>query len=196
LLLIGLAIVDLRKRKDRQSLSPETLWLICWSLGGLLVMSLIPSKRVDRIFPVIPPMCLLIAAQLRGRNLRWATAALLLSILYAGGYSAFKVYTGYRDHRGALVGFGAMVRDEAARHEWRYEVVKTNDEGLLLYLGKLHFVPPAEAIARWERGELDALVGPDNPNWLHSLQPAPVHYSIAPREEQRSTGANYVLYIR
>jgi hypothetical protein len=45
-------------------LSPETFWLICWSLGGLLAMSLIPSKRVDRIFPVIPPLCLLAAAQI------------------------------------------------------------------------------------------------------------------------------------
>jgi len=31
------------------------------------VMSLIPSKRVDRIFPVIPPLCLLLAAQVGRR---------------------------------------------------------------------------------------------------------------------------------
>ena len=31
-------------------------------------MSLIPSKRVDRIFPVIPPLCLLLAAQVATRN--------------------------------------------------------------------------------------------------------------------------------
>ena len=31
-------------------------------------MSLIPSKRVDRIFPVIPPLCLLLAAQIASRN--------------------------------------------------------------------------------------------------------------------------------
>mgnify|MGYP006920623902 CR=1 FL=1 len=35
--------------------------------GGLIVMSLIPSKRLDRIFPVIPPLCLLLAAQISGR---------------------------------------------------------------------------------------------------------------------------------
>jgi hypothetical protein len=28
------------------------------------VMSLIPSKRVDRIFPVVPPLCLLLAAEI------------------------------------------------------------------------------------------------------------------------------------
>jgi len=33
-------------------------------------MSLIPSKRVDRIFPVIPPLCLLLAAQVASRNSR------------------------------------------------------------------------------------------------------------------------------
>jgi hypothetical protein len=31
-------------------------------------MSLIPSKRVDRIFPVITPLCLLLAAQIASRN--------------------------------------------------------------------------------------------------------------------------------
>ena len=46
-----------------REMSPETFWLLCSSLGGLIVMSLIPSKRVDRIFPVIPPLCLLLAAQ-------------------------------------------------------------------------------------------------------------------------------------
>lgn len=49
--------------ESRQKMSPETVWLICWSLGGLLAMSLIPSKRVDRIFPIIPPLCLLLATQ-------------------------------------------------------------------------------------------------------------------------------------
>src|SRR5204863_9591510 len=67
-LLIGLAIVDLRGRGWRVrsafiETSPQTIWLICWSVGGLLLMSLIPSKRVDRIFPIIPPLCLLAAVQ-------------------------------------------------------------------------------------------------------------------------------------
>jgi len=49
-------------------MSPETFWLLCWGIGGLIVMSLIPSKRVDRIFPVIPPLCLLLAAQIASHN--------------------------------------------------------------------------------------------------------------------------------
>jgi 4-amino-4-deoxy-L-arabinose transferase-like glycosyltransferase len=67
ILLIAIAIFDLASRRWRigtafREMSPDTFWLLCWSLGGLIVMSLIPSKRVDRIFPVIPPLCLLLAA--------------------------------------------------------------------------------------------------------------------------------------
>ena len=72
-LMIAIAFFELRSRNWRfrfvfREMSPETFWLLCWSIGGLIVMSLIPSKRVDRIFPVIPPLCLLLAAQLAPRN--------------------------------------------------------------------------------------------------------------------------------
>jgi 4-amino-4-deoxy-L-arabinose transferase-like glycosyltransferase len=71
-LIIAIAMVDLRTQNWRlrsvfREMSPETFWLVCWSLGGLIAMSLIPSKRVDRIFPVIPPLCLLLAAQVGSR---------------------------------------------------------------------------------------------------------------------------------
>jgi hypothetical protein len=67
-LIIAVAVLDLRSRGGKvraafREISPETFWLLCWSLGGLLAMSLIPSKRVDRIFPVLPPLCLLLATQ-------------------------------------------------------------------------------------------------------------------------------------
>src|SRR6476659_6155391 len=72
-LMIGIAALDFRSRNWRlrslfREMYPETFWLLCWSIGGLVVMSLIPSKRVDRIFPVIPPLCLLLAAQMMPRN--------------------------------------------------------------------------------------------------------------------------------
>src|SRR5262249_14344761 len=68
-LIVALAILHFASRRRRigaafRGMSPATFWLVCWSLGGLIVMSLIPSKRVDRIFPVIPPLCLLLAAQI------------------------------------------------------------------------------------------------------------------------------------
>ena len=52
-----------RMRDALRNIPADIFWLICWSLGGLIVMSLVPSKRVDRIFPVVPPLCLLLGAQ-------------------------------------------------------------------------------------------------------------------------------------
>ncbi len=71
-LMIALAIANLHSRKWQlrsvfRDMSPETFWLLCWSMGGLIVMSLIPSKRIDRIFPIVPPLCLLVAAQIGSR---------------------------------------------------------------------------------------------------------------------------------
>ena len=175
-LMIGIAALDLRSRNWRlrsvfREMSPETFWLLCWSIGGLIVMSLIPSKRVDRIFPVIPPLCLLLAAQIMvgtprcgvrsaqrtdptfGPWQRWCCA-----ILFTGGYTGWKVITGYRDHRNALAIFGRNIRHEAESHHWRYEVVSAKDEGMLLYLRKTHFVDPTDAITAWNAGNLDALV--------------------------------------
>lgn len=132
-----------------------------------MVMSLIPSKRVDRIFPVIPPLCLLAAGQIgnrsvsevgRARVLRWSAVAFLLSVLCAGGYSVFKVFTGYRDNRDALVKFGQAVRREAAAHRWRYEIARSSNEGMLIYCDRLHFMKPESAVTEWNRGNLDALI--------------------------------------
>ena len=134
-------------------------------------MSLIPSKRVDRIFPVIPPLCLLLAAQINGRDaaLRRPDGAAdgatsgpagsaVFAIFFTGGYTGWKVITGYRDHRDALAVFGRNVRHEAEAHHWRYEVVSAKDEGLLLYLRKTHFIEPDGAVTEWNAGNLDALV--------------------------------------
>jgi hypothetical protein len=73
ILLIAIGVVYLAARRWRigaafREMLPETFWLVCWSIGGLIVMSLIPSKRVDRIFPVIPPLCLLLASQVSRSN--------------------------------------------------------------------------------------------------------------------------------
>ena len=61
LLALALPIASENVRR-RIKTDPGTLWLACWALGGLLCMTLIPSKRVDRIFPVIPPLCLLLVS--------------------------------------------------------------------------------------------------------------------------------------
>jgi hypothetical protein len=196
ILLIAIASFDLASRRWRigtafREMSPDTFWLLCWALGGLIVMSLIPSKRVDRIFPVIPPLCLLLAAQvasylscsygsvsrvsttvdsdLTGRGPvaignrathihRWTAVALIVSILFTGGYVTWKTIAGYRDRRDALAIFGRDVRREAEARHWRYEVVSTKDEGVLLYLQKAHYIQPDDAVAEWNAGNVEALV--------------------------------------
>ncbi len=148
-------------RRAMHKLSPETWWLLCWSLGGLIVMSIVPSKRIDRIFPVVPPLCLLVAAQFTSMKsrARWFVLALLLSILLTTSYFGYaKIYRGYRDHRDSLAIFGKDVRDAARKNHWRYEVVTAHDGGLLLYLDRTQFIDAERAIAMWDAGEVDALV--------------------------------------
>ena len=235
-LMIGIAAVGLRSRNWRlrsvfREMSPETFWLLCWSIGGLIVMSLIPSKRVDRIFPVIPPLCLLLAAQVAPRNscshgpagrssrsiesdetahravatrtalarvYRWSAIALAFAILFTGGYTGWKVITGYRDHRDALAVFGRNIRHEAEAHHWRYEVVSAKDEGLLLYLRKTHFVKPADAITEWNTGNLDALVASKEKAavLMRDLQGAALSQLQSNEREQNQQGRGYVLITR
>ena len=211
LLLLAIGFADLYSRKRPagagsafREISPEVFWLLCWSLGGLIVMSLIPSKRVDRIFPVIPPLCLLLAAQIgRVGALRrpdaatrrpYLAMALVFAILFTGGYTISKVISGYRHHRDALAVFGSNVRRDAKTHHWRYEAVSAKDESLLLYLQKTRFIEPAEAITEWNRGNLDALVASMQkaPGLVRDLRDATLSdlKSTARKEEQEKS---YVL---
>ena len=134
ILLIALVVLKwsaekMKLRERWQRASPEIIWLAAWSLGGLLVMSLIPSKRVDRIFPIIPPLSLLVAAlfsriasdeKLRGRAMRWSAMAIAFSVVFCAGYAAIKTTDAFRHDRGALVRFGHAVRKEADAHGWQY----------------------------------------------------------------------------
>jgi 4-amino-4-deoxy-L-arabinose transferase-like glycosyltransferase len=219
ILLIAIAIFDLASRRWKigaafGGMLPDTFWLVCWSLGGLIVMSLIPSKRVDRIFPVIPPLCLLLAAQVSGSlgaqrrsdgPSRTGVAAwqpylaigLVFAILFTGGYAIWKAVTGYRDHRDALATFGRDVRHEAEAHHWRYEVVSAKDEGLLLYLRKTHDIDPDSAVVAWNTGSLDALVVSTEkaPGLMIQLRGAAVsQLKLSERKKEQGTG--YVLITR
>jgi hypothetical protein len=245
ILLIAIAIFDLASRRWRigtafREMSPGTFWLLCWSIGGLIVMSLVPSKRVDRIFPVIPPLCLLLAAQVGRRVLcshgcvsrvstsvdsdltshppspgygevrrsvttencathicRWTAGALILAIFSTGGYVAWKVIAGYRDHRDALAVFGRDVRREAETRHWRYEVVSAKDEGLLLYLQKTHYIKPNRAVAEWDAGNLDALVAPtENARALMPQLRDATASQLKLSERRKEQGTGYVLITR
>ena len=216
ILLIAIAIFDLASRRWRtgtafREISPDTFWLLCWSLGGLIVMSLIPSKRVDRIFPVIPPLCLLLAAQVSSGvgSLRrpdgpnrtawhpYLATALVFAIFFTGGYATWKVVTGYRDHRDALAIFGRDVRREAEARHWRYEAVSAKDEGLLLYLQKMHYIEPDRAVAEWNAGKLDALVASTEKatRLIPQLRGATVS-QLKSSDRKKEQGISYVLITR
>jgi 4-amino-4-deoxy-L-arabinose transferase-like glycosyltransferase len=151
LLTLGLLVVALRKTKAATgkllgNLSPEMFWLIAWALGGIVVMSLIPSKRVDRIFPAIPPLCLLLAAQIKAimadnviRARQIAAFAIIFGAVFTGAYAAMRVIDGYGNDRDALVKFGREVRRIAAAEHLRYEVLPARDESMLLYLERPRF---------------------------------------------------------
>ncbi len=177
LLLIGFGFAARRKNDDGSTesrpprLSPETFWLVAWSLGGLIVMSFVPSKRIDRIFPIVPPLCLLLAAVIVAcREREWLRAivdrvcavAIILSVVFTTGYTARKIVLAGREQRQAFPMFGRAVLKEVSQHHWRYGVIGGEDEGMLLYVRRTAFLEPEQAIAGWNGGKLDALVVPDD----------------------------------
>jgi 4-amino-4-deoxy-L-arabinose transferase-like glycosyltransferase len=144
---------------------PASLWLVCWAVGGLLFMSLVPSKRFDRIFPVLPPLCLMLvalydrAARAKPQHFeRLATAAVTLAIFCSGGYAGYKVIDGYRTQQGALVSFGKQVREMTAVHPDRLAVVNAKDEGMAMYTGATRFTSADDAVDLWRAGRIDWLL--------------------------------------
>ncbi len=169
--LLGAKKQRLKIRDSLRAVSPETFWLLAWSLGGLLVMSFVPSKRIDRVFPIVPPFCLLVAVQvaefrrrekLRAITERCCTIAVVIACLFTTGYAAERIILGYRQHSDAFATFGYAVRKEAAAHGWSYEIVGGEDEGMALYVRRTEFLEPDQAAAEWSSGKLDGLVVPDD----------------------------------
>lgn len=206
LLLIGFAFVARKKNDDRPvKLSPETFWLLAWSLGGLIVMSIVPSKRIDRIFPIVPPLCLLLAAavaalreQERRRAIvdRWCAAAVIVAVVFTSGYTARKIFLANQEHRDAFAVFGREVVKETTAHRWRYGVIGGEDEGMLLYVRRTEFLEPEEGAAAWNSGKLDALVVPDDEieELLPRLQGAPK--KLLTSGPAGSYGKRYFLLVR
>lgn len=205
-LLIGFGAFFWRRRG--RIMRPETLWLVCWSVGAILLMSVIPSKRVDRIFPVVPPLCLLLGAQVaaaaevehwRAKMRPWLAGALIFALVFTGGYVAWKIGQARHAQSDALVQFAREVRQQAEKHRWRYEVVGGREEGLLLYLRHAHFVKADAALQQWGAGQLDALIVRNQPvrDWRALLPGAQLllvsgksddveQYSLFVRNEKRS----------
>jgi 4-amino-4-deoxy-L-arabinose transferase-like glycosyltransferase len=211
--ILGIAFVVLKWSAGKTRLgqwwdraSPEIVWLIAWSIGGLIVMSLIPSKRVDRIFPCVPPLALLIGAlfyrlasheTLRGRVTRWSAMAVAFAVVFCTGYAAIKTVDGFRQDRGALVRFGHVVRKEVDAHGWQYDVVGGEQEGLLLYLERSRFVRPDEVVEHWNAGIIDAVIAPEEerPRLLHDLEGS-IPSRIRSWRENDTNTPRYILLSR
>ena len=122
--------------------------------------------------------------------------ALIVSILFTGGYVTWKAFVGYRDRRDALAIFGRDIRREAEARHWRYEVVSAKDEGVLLYLQKTHYIQPDDAVAGWNAGKLDALVvSMEKAAVLVPQLPGAVSRSKS-SERKEEEGMSYILIVR
>lgn len=152
------------QKKVRQALrtDPGCVWLVCWIAGALLVMSVIPSKRPDRIFPLIPPLALLLVCAVREARLSRAILPTVVAaaVVMTGGYAAWNVWSGYGKHESALVGFGKRFGAVAADRAARFAVVYGQDEGMLLYTRTLQFTSLNLALNDLKARKINALILP------------------------------------
>ncbi len=192
LLLIALPVASQNVRKAIRE-RPEVLWLVCWALGGLLLMTFVPSKRVDRIYPVVPPLCLLLvsfvaACQCGAKVRAWTGACVLAAVLFAGCYFAGIVWIGTLAHDDRLVNLGSSVRDIAGSRT--FAMVDSRDEGMVLYTDAPEFLKPREAAELWKAGKIDALLAPERALPNLPEMPAPVLEASGKREPR------YFLFLR
>jgi 4-amino-4-deoxy-L-arabinose transferase-like glycosyltransferase len=198
--LLGLALPIVSENVRRKIRSdPGTLWLTCWALGGLLCMTFVPSKRVDRIFPVVPPLCLLLVCMVSacqcGKRIRaWCGAAVVLAVITVCGYFLTLVFVGYKSNDDALVRFGREVR-KATREAGvvKIGVVEGWDEPMVIYCDAGSYLRPVRAMRAWNNGDIDALVVPERRIPDPSLLPFPTLDS-GPISKQKET--RYLLFLR
>ncbi len=167
-LLLGVFMFTVtRHRRSAWRSDPALLWLLCWTFGGLIFMELVPSKRFDRIFPVVPPACLLLAGlarhlpegQWRGQSVRrLAIFCTVVGITIATGYAGWRIVESFQGDARALVRFGQQVATEVADRHDQLAVVAARDEGLLLYCQQPRFTLRRDALAAWKFGRITWLV--------------------------------------
>lgn len=208
LLLIGLPIFQKSLRKNLRE-RPELLWLVCWTLGSILLMSLIPSKRVDRLYPIVIPATLLLTAMLASlwtspKIRAIATATLFASILLWTSYFTGLVIWNYNNNTLRIKNLAIDVQTQLEKHNLQHlAVMESNDEGLAMYLGQQQFYDTTETIRGMVDGPFDAVLLPDRrlPRMEKSLGPLDViwtspdpgknekgHYLLIKWEQKKSPG--------
>jgi 4-amino-4-deoxy-L-arabinose transferase-like glycosyltransferase len=165
ILLLGIPALSKNVRRAVR-VRPELLWLACWAIGGLIAMTLVPSKRVDRIYPVIPPFCLLLvgmagACQCGARIRAWCGAAIVAAAAVWTAYFVVVVSIGFADGYHHLARFGREAdRTAQAAGISTIDVISGNDEALALYAGETETLHHDRAVRRWNNGESRALLLP------------------------------------
>lgn len=201
LLLLGLAAFFPTTRRELWT-RPATKWLLLWALGGLLLMTVIPAKRVDRIYPVVPPLCLLVvdwcALLWRERRVRIATGTCVVAaLLFAGGYFVGLVPLSLHERAGALVEFSAKARALAAAHGIKeIALPRARDEGLLLYFDTLSFSDRDDAFARWKAGAPMAIVLSDRNAKQYAKEIGPVRPALDSGPLLLKNEKRYYLFLR
>jgi len=164
LLILILCVKQVREAAKQDAV---LTWLLCWTFGGLIFMECVPSKRFDRILPVVPPMCLLLAAaarQLPKYRLyqqpisRIAILVPLVAVPIAAGYAGWRIFTSFREDDRALVHFGQQAREAIGTQLDRAAVVNGKDEGMVMYVGVTGFTRLEDAMGMWRFKHIDWLV--------------------------------------
>ena len=165
--LLFVIIFSVKKVRAALRENPVLLWLACWTFGGLVFMECVPSKRFDRIFPIVPPACLLLAAAARYLpNCEWqrqptgrlAILCTVLGVALAGGYAGWEISKDFTNDARTLVKFGAEINDTVKDQHDRLAVVAARDEGLLLYSNHERFTALDDALRMWKFGRIDWVV--------------------------------------
>ncbi len=194
-------LVPAVRRRVREN--PGTLWLTLWAVGGLIVMTIIPAKRVDRIYPIIPPLALLVvdfaAATWHDRRARVAAGALsVAAFLFSGGYFLGLIPWGYANDTPGLVEFAENARRTAAdRGIDDITILRARDESLLLYLDTLRFTEKGAAFDQWRTGNPTALLMSDR-TYRNNFVPefGPLTPTLDSGALFRKNERRYYLFIR
>lgn len=194
------ACVDRTGRK-RLMADRSSIWLLTWITVSVLLMSLVPNKRADRIFPVVPPLALLFASIFQvaswgehpARKKRQLTYALtLIAFLLWGFYSAFVVLKDQSNPER---------NEECARRIFCLDVmawersenqkvplvgpISDREQSLLIYLRRTAWISHEQGAKRLTQGK--AILAP-----LNDFTKVPCSIILPPSDPQRPE-ASYAL---
>jgi len=187
--LVAWAVFD-REGRRRLMADRGSRWLLVWLFVSVLLMSLVPNKRADRIFPMVPPLALLFASAVHAAswgvrpvlNLRRIIYALtVFAVLLWGSYTVFAVLkdSGNRERNEELARRDSCTRVLAWEHAQKRSVkvvgpVSDREQSLLVYLHRTAWLSHDDMAEALTQGS--ALLAPLNELTNHSctiiLQPS------------------------